>query len=188
MACAACRAFQTSRPYRRAVRRSVETTVSEPVSHGFLAFCLLDRRSHARLLFAQHASRAASTARVASRSVKMFRVPAPPFGYLPAVREQRGAAFDGGGRVVQLVSESSGQLSERNHLLVVQVARGEGPGAIDHGVNQDSRDFVHCSISSRNRSPCTSRISEGSCATASPGGLPRANTAANPSRRLHAIP
>ena len=65
-----------------------------------------------------------------------------PLGVLQPVLEQRGAAFDRGGRVVQLVGQSRGQFPEGDHLLVVQVARGEDPGAIDHGVDEDRRDLV----------------------------------------------
>ena len=65
-----------------------------------------------------------------------------PLGLLQAVLEQRGAAFDRGRRVVQLVRQSGGQLAERDHLLVVQVARREDPGAIEHLVHEDRRDLM----------------------------------------------
>ena len=51
-------------------------------------------------------------------------------------------AFDGRRRVVQLVGQPGGQLAERDHLLVVQAARREDPGAIEHLVHEDRRDLV----------------------------------------------
>ena len=61
---------------------------------------------------------------------------------LQPVLEQCGAAFDRGRGVVQLVRESRGQFAERDHLLVVQIARGESAGAIDHAVDEDRRDLI----------------------------------------------
>ena len=88
---------------------------------------------------ARSASMAASWASVsldgAQRACRLL-------GVLQAVLEQRGASFDRGGRVVQLVGQSSGQLSERDHLLVLQAARREDPGAIEHLVHEDRRDLM----------------------------------------------
>ncbi len=63
-------------------------------------------------------------------------------GFLQPIAEQRGAAFDRRRRVVQFVRQSGRQLAERDHLLVVQAARREDPGAIEHLVHEDRRDLV----------------------------------------------
>ena len=63
-------------------------------------------------------------------------------GVLQPILEQRGAALDRGGRVVQLVRQPRGQLAEGDHLLVVQIARREDARAIEHGVDEDRRDLV----------------------------------------------
>ena len=74
---------------------------------------------------ARTASMAASWASVSLDGAQRAR---RLLGVLQAVLEQRGAAFDRGGRVVQLVGQPGGQLPERDHLLVVQAARREDRG------------------------------------------------------------
>ena len=121
----------------------VQAMIGEPVGDGLLAFGLLDGRPHA-----VHSVGQARLANGIDR--RELRIAQPgraecarrPLGILQPVVEQRRAAFDRRGGIVQLVSQSRGQFAEGNHLLVVQVARSEGPGAIDHAVDQDRRDLI----------------------------------------------
>jgi len=63
-------------------------------------------------------------------------------GVLQGFGEPRGAPLDRRRGVVQLVGQSGGEPAQRGHLLVVQVARGEEPRAIEHRVHEDRRDFM----------------------------------------------
>ena len=56
-----------------------------------------------------------------------------------AVGQQPGAARGRRRRVVQLVRETGGELAERHHLLVLQLARSELPRAIEHHVDERRR-------------------------------------------------
>ena len=83
-------------------------------------------------------------------------------GVVQPVLEQRRAAFDRGRRVVQLVREAGREFAERDHLLVVQAARREDAGAIEHLVDEDRRDLRGTRESSPARSSRgTARISDG---------------------------
>ena len=123
--------------------RDVQAVIGQPVGNGLLAFGLLDGRPHA--------GRARGQARLANRiDGRELRIGQPgraerarrPLGLRQPVLEQRGAALDRGRGIVQLVSQSRGQFSEGNHLFVVQVARVEDAGAIEHAVDQDRRDLI----------------------------------------------
>jgi hypothetical protein len=45
------------------------------------------------------------------------------------------------GGVVQLMSETGGELAERDHLLVLQLVRVEHPRPVDHRLNHPSRSL-----------------------------------------------
>ncbi len=117
--------------------------IREPVGDCILALHLLD--------WGQHTVGTGGKARCAQgldsselrrgwcQSTKRAR---RPLGAFQPFSEKRGAALDGRRGIVELVGQSGGQFSERDHLLVVQAARCEGAAAIEHLMNEDGRDLV----------------------------------------------
>ena len=128
---------------QRPGNRLAERMIREPVADGILAFGLLQRR--------QHAERSRGEARgldpVDGRELKIAQARGAErarrqLGLRQTLAEQRRAALDGRHRVVQLVGQAGGQFAEGDHLLVVQAARREDPGAIEHRVHEDRRDLM----------------------------------------------
>ena len=121
----------------------VDTVRGEPVGDVVLPLGLLDRREHA-----MHRRRdAGRTHRLDGGELRVGQLGCAQrqrrlLGLVEALVEQRGAAFYRRRRVVQLVRQASGELAERDHLLVLQAARREVAAAIDHRVDEDRRDRV----------------------------------------------
>ena len=119
-------AMATSTPWR-----------ASHVVDRLLAFRLLDRRRHA-----VSRRREARGLDAVNRGQLCVGQPCRPqrarrpLGLLEMVLEQRRAALDRRGRVVQLMRQSRGQFPEGGHFFVLQVARGEDSGAIDHRVDE----------------------------------------------------
>ena len=59
-----------------------------------------------------------------------------------AVGEKGRPPLDGGRGIVEFVSKARGQPAERDHLFVMQVARSERAGAVEHSMDEDGRDLV----------------------------------------------
>ena len=96
--------------------------VVEPVAHFFFALGLLDRRQHTM----DPRGHAAGTQRIDRRELGVAEARGAQctggvFRFFETLVEQRGTPFDGRGRIVQLVGEPGGELSERHQLFVVKV-------------------------------------------------------------------
>ena len=128
---------------KRLGNRGVDAVVVEPVGDRVLAFGLLDRRQHAVRAWceARRPQRIDGGELIVGQRGGGQRARGL-LGILEPILEQRGAAFDRGDRIVQLVGQSGRELSERHHLLVLQAARREPAAAIEHLVHQDRREFL----------------------------------------------
>ncbi len=92
---------------------------------------------------AAHTRRAPHRSRRTARRVRLDHAERArrPLDVVEPASEQRRAAFDRGGGVVQLVGETRREAPERDHLLVVQLARREVPRPVEHPVDEDRREL-----------------------------------------------